>query len=90
MFQFGGSLIHRFRCAAVMVFALLFVATLSKMSFAQVTKGSISGNVVDPTGALVSDATLKATDTQTGVVFQATSGSSGAFHFNLVPLEVWV
>jgi outer membrane receptor protein involved in Fe transport len=68
-----------------MVFALLFVATLSKMSFAQVTKGSISGNVVDPTGALVSDATLKATDTQTGVVFQATSGSSGAFHFNLVP-----
>jgi hypothetical protein len=55
------------------------------VSSAQVTKGSISGNVVDPTGALISAATLKATDTQTGAVFQATSGNSGEFHFSLVP-----
>jgi hypothetical protein len=53
--------------------------------WSQVTKGSISGNIVDSSGALISGATLKAAATQTGVVYQTTSDKSGGFHFNLLP-----
>lgn len=54
-------------------------------AFAQVTKGSISGTVVDQSGAVIGGATLKATDIQTGAVFQTVSDSSGAFRFSLIP-----
>jgi len=53
-------------------------------AFGQVVKGSISGTVTDPQGAVVSGATVKATNTETGVVLKATSDSSGIFRFNLI------
>lgn len=62
---------------------MLALAPLSLL--AQVTKGSISGSVVDASGALVNDATLKATETKTGFAVQTTSDKSGGFRFNLVP-----
>lgn len=64
-------------------FALLFVPL--DLLHAQVTKGSISGSVVDASGAFVSDATLKATSQQTGSVYQTTSEKSGTFRFSLIP-----
>src|SRR5436853_627283 len=51
----------------------------------QVLKGSISGTVTDPQGAVVSGATVKATNLSTGAVLQTTSDSSGLFRFNLIP-----
>src|SRR5579859_7856993 len=53
-------------------------------AFGQVVKGSISGTVTDPQGAVVCGATVKATNTETGVVLKATSDSSGIFRFNLI------
>ena len=69
----------------VRIFALLALALAPLASYAQVTKGSISGTVVDASGAVIADATLTATDTQTGAVFQATSDKTGGFHFSLIP-----
>src|SRR5579859_3555454 len=67
---------------------VLAIATLALLcaasSLAQVVKGSISGTVTDPQGAVVSGATVKATNTETGVVLKATSDSSGIFRFNLI------
>ncbi|HET6843134.1 MAG TPA: carboxypeptidase regulatory-like domain-containing protein [Candidatus Angelobacter sp.] len=54
-------------------------------AFGQVVKGSISGTVTDPQGAVVSGATVKATQQDTGASFKATSDSSGSFRFNLIP-----
>lgn len=51
----------------------------------QVLKGSISGTVTDPQNAVVSGATVKATNADTGAVYTSTSDSSGLFRFNLVP-----
>src|SRR5579872_39723 len=51
----------------------------------QVLKGSISGTVADPQGAVVSGAQVKATQTDTGAVYTTTSDSSGLFRFNLIP-----
>src|SRR5437763_5092507 len=51
----------------------------------QVLKGSISGTVTDPQSAVVSGATVKATNLSTGAELQTTSDSSGLFRFNLIP-----
>src|SRR6478672_2201302 len=69
---------------------LILVATclalLSATSFGQVLKGSISGTVTDPQGAVVSGAQVKATNTATGAPLTTTTDGSGLFHFNLIPV----
>ncbi|HEV7676804.1 MAG TPA: carboxypeptidase regulatory-like domain-containing protein [Candidatus Angelobacter sp.] len=69
---------------------LILVATclalLSAASFGQVLKGSISGTVTDPQGAVVSGAQVKATNTSTGAPLTTTTDGSGLFHFNLIPV----
>src|SRR5947209_2927350 len=52
----------------------------------QVLKGSLSGTVTDPQGAVVSGAAVKVTETATGAVRQTTSDSSGLFRVNLIPV----
>src|SRR5579863_3443318 len=55
----------------------------------QVLKGSISGTVTDPQGAVVSGAQVKATQTDTGAVFSTTSDSSGLFRISLIPAGIY-
>src|SRR6478752_6358143 len=45
----------------------------------------ISGSVVDPTGATVADAQVKLTQTDTGLVRTATSGSDGRYSVLSLP-----
>ncbi|HSM84802.1 MAG TPA: TonB-dependent receptor, partial [Candidatus Limnocylindrales bacterium] len=49
-------------------------------------KGSISGTVNDPQGAVVAGAQVKATNSATGTVLSTISDSSGLFRFNLIPV----
>lgn len=68
---------------------LILVATCLALcipSFGQVLKGSISGTVTDPQGAVVSGAQVKATNTATGAPQTTTTDGSGLFHFNLIPV----
>jgi hypothetical protein len=68
---------------------LILVATCLALcipSFGQVVKGSISGTVTDPQGAVVSGAQVKATNTATGAPLTTTTDGSGLFHFNLIPV----
>jgi Carboxypeptidase regulatory-like domain len=70
-----------------LVFAIVCLAPLlSLSSAAQVLKGSISGTVVDPQGAVVSQAAVKATNTDTGATLVTNTDSSGSFRFNLIPV----
>jgi hypothetical protein len=50
----------------------------------QVLKGSISGTVVDPQGAVVPGAQVKATHTATGTVQSTKTDNAGLFRFNLL------
>ena len=75
---------RKLRYALPFVAACLVLA-LCIPSVGQVLKGSISGSVVDPQGAVVSGAQVKATNTATGIVASSTSDSSGLFRFNLIP-----
>jgi hypothetical protein len=58
-------------------------------SVGQVIKGSISGTVIDPQGAVVSGAQVKAKNEQTGGVFTTTSDSSGNFRLNLLSVGTY-
>jgi hypothetical protein len=58
-------------------------------SVGQVVKGSISGSVIDPQGAVVSGAQVKAKNTETGVVFATTTDSAGFYRFNLLPVGTY-
>ena len=68
--------------------AVLFTVTLALVwcipSGGQVLKGSISGTVIDPQGAVVSGAQVKAKNVETGVVASTTTDSSGLFRLNLL------
>jgi len=78
---------HRQHPVKRLALAIVTIALLcSVSSLAQVVKGSISGTVTDPQGAVVSGATVKATNEATAATLTTTSDSSGSFHFNLIPV----
>src|SRR5262249_42654860 len=69
-----------------LVLSIVTLALLLAVSAAaQVLKGSISGTVTDPQGAVVPGATIKAINGATGATLNTTSDAAGSFHFNLIP-----
>jgi len=56
------------------------------LASAQTSKGSISGTVLDQTGAAVVGAKIKVTQTSTNQSFTTTSDSVGFFRLNLLPV----
>src|SRR5579862_4456711 len=70
-------------------FAILVTILASAVTFAQVSKGSISGTVVDPSGAAVADADIKATALDTNQTITTTSGGTGAFKLSLLPVATY-
>src|SRR5271165_1895634 len=56
---------------------------------AQVSKGSISGTIVDPSGAAVIGADIKATNAGTNQSVTTTSGGAGAFNLALLPVGLY-
>ncbi|PYP91938.1 MAG: hypothetical protein DMG65_05730 [Candidatus Angelobacter sp. Gp1-AA117] len=58
-------------------------------SVGQVIKGSISGTVTDPQGAVVANAQVKAKNVDTGQVSTTTSDNSGNFRLNLLSVGTY-
>ena len=69
--------------------AILVVILGSVVTFAQVSKGSISGTVLDPSGAAVADAEIKATSADTNQSITTTSGDTGGFKLSLLPVGAY-
>ena len=65
--------------------ALSLILLWCTAALGQVSKGSISGTIVDPQGAVIKGAQVKATETRTGTVFTTTTDNAGLFRFNLIP-----
>ena len=55
----------------------------------QVVKGSISGSVIDPQGAVVSGAQVKAKNLETGVVSSTTTDNAGLYRLNLLSVGTY-
>jgi Carboxypeptidase regulatory-like domain len=75
------------RFLAVGAFAAAFLlGPCADRLAAQVVKGSISGSIVDQTGAAVPDAQITVTSADTGTVYTATTNAAGAFRVPLLAI----
>jgi hypothetical protein len=69
--------------------AILVVLSLAVAGNAQTFRGSINGTVTDPSGGVVPNATVKATESATGIDHTTTTTSDGAFSFQDIPLGLY-
>lgn len=69
----------------ILLWVLLTASTVPAQNF----RGGINGTVTDPSGALVSNASISATETATGVVYKTLSSSAGEFAFHDLPLGAY-
>ncbi|MGB9147722.1 MAG: TonB-dependent receptor, partial [Acidobacteriaceae bacterium] len=78
---------QKFSLRAVLVLCLLAVlAIASRPLLAQIDTGSITGTVLDPSGAVVAGAKITLTNVATGVKAQTSSTSTGNYVFSgLIP-----
>jgi hypothetical protein len=65
---------------------ILFALTL----LAQSNRGTITGTIVDPAGAVIPNATIDATSTDTGVVYPVASSSTGNYTIVELPSGTYV
>jgi hypothetical protein len=65
------------------------LAVFSAVTFAQLISGDITGTVTDPTGAVISTATVTVTNDQTGVKSTAAVNGSGQYHLLNLPPGVY-
>lgn len=65
----------------------LFALTLfCQEGFAQTTSGDLTGRITDPSGAVVSGATVETLDQGTGVKAAQTTTGAGTYHFANLPI----
>lgn len=71
------------------VVAVLFVLSLAVVANAQTFRGTINGTVTDPSGGVVPNATVKATETATSIDHVTTTTTEGVFAFQDIPLGLY-
>src|SRR5258708_7341727 len=69
-----------------LVLAILVVLSLGVPENAQTFRGAINGRVSDPSGGIVPNAAVKATETATGIDHTTVTTSEGQFSFQDIPL----
>jgi len=69
-----------------LVLSIAVVLSLAVGVNAQTFRGAINGTVSDPSGALVPNAAVKATESSTGIDHNSVTTSDGAFSFQDIPL----
>ena len=69
------------------VFLAVIILMITKASFAQT--GSITGQVFDPSGAVIANATVIAMSESTGATVKVASSSGGLFNFAVLPPSVY-
>ena len=82
---------RRFYGFATTVFTLAVLATtLAPGLFSQTAStGAIKGTVTDPSGAVVPNVTVTATNNDTGATRTATTGADGSYIITLLPLGTY-
>lgn len=65
------------------VLAILLMIGLGPPGLAQSNRGSVSGSILDPSQAVISDAKISARNTQTGVITEVTSTGDGNYRLEL-------
>src|SRR5713226_8102637 len=79
----GGDDMRRFLLAATVILALAAATS------AQTFRGAINGTVTDPSGAVVPNAQVKATETATSIDHNTVTTGDGQFAFQDIPLGMY-
>ncbi len=69
------------------IFAILILLGFATTVNAQTFRGAINGTITDPSGAVVPNAPVKATEKATGVEHKSVTTSQGQFSFQDLPLD---
>ena len=73
--------------ASLLVVMMLILSFVSQQTVeAQVSKGSVSGSIVDPQGASIPDASIKIVNADTNETATVTSDRAGLFRFGLLSI----
>src|SRR5229473_7495196 len=72
-----------------LVLAILVVLSLAVAVNGQTFRGAINGTVTDPSGGVVPNAQVKATESTTGIDHATSTTSEGQFAFQDVPLGLY-
>lgn len=72
------------RKARALCTCLLLIFGIATSAHAQISKGSITGRVTDPTGAVLASANVVATDMATGSEYTAATNKAGEYTFPFV------
>jgi hypothetical protein len=83
-FQVGKRRLSRFRCAVSCLVVLAGLLLVSGTAQAQILYGSLTGNVMDPSGAVLPGARVEALLVSTGATKQATTNERGVYSFPLL------
>ena len=77
-----------FRAIVLSLVSLAMIATATG-AFAQAISGNLVGTVIDSSSAVVTGATVAATKIDTGVTTTTTTNSTGAYHFENLPVGTY-
>src|SRR3954467_3462493 len=66
-------------------FAFCFLSILGA-AFAQSDRGTITGTVSDPAGAVIANAAIEAKNTDTGLVYPAATSGTGNYTISQLPV----
>lgn len=69
-----------------LVVAIVIMLSLAVAASAQTFRGAINGTVTDPSGGVVPNASVKATETATGIDHTTTTTGDGFFSFQDIPI----
>jgi hypothetical protein len=73
-----------------MRFSILAVGVLlTTLAFGQSDRGTITGTVTDPTGAVLANASLEAQNAGTGATYRAASTSTGNYNLSQMPTGIY-
>jgi carboxypeptidase family protein/TonB-dependent receptor-like protein len=72
-----------------LLFAVIVVLTLAAVANAQTFRGAINGTVTDPSGAVVPNAEVKATEKLTGLEHKTLTTTEGQFAFQDIPVGAY-
>jgi hypothetical protein len=87
--------VFRFLCLCLLALSFAAATSLLTTSMAPaahaqgIITGGITGTVTDQTGAVIPNASIKATNQGTGSIFQAASSGQGEFNITDVPIGVY-
>ena len=68
---------------------ILAGSLLAGISQSQTFRGGVSGSVTDTTGAVITEAAVRATNSATGLVYSTLSSSTGGFSLQDLPLGAY-